>query len=106
MAAKARRGPSATPTSNTPKFCKVSGTGVKGNGNVIRAHSATNRLALTTKPALMTAGETPEEISLALRLSELCISELCINVLLIISYSEFLADVHLRKSGLEVVDCG
>ncbi len=42
------RRPSAKPTSKTPKFCKVKGTGVKGSGSVMRAHSATSRLAPTT----------------------------------------------------------
>src|ERR1051326_600972 len=42
-----RRLPRDNPTSSTPKFCKVKGTGVKGRGRVTRAQSATNMLALT-----------------------------------------------------------
>src|ERR1043165_7423009 len=55
MAANARRGPSASPTSSTPKFCSVSGTGVKGKGRVTRARSAANRLALITTTVFSTA---------------------------------------------------
>src|ERR1700688_5266340 len=47
-AANPRLLPSSKPTSSTPKFCTVSGTGVNGSGIVIRAHNATNKLAPTT----------------------------------------------------------
>src|SRR5262249_48028738 len=47
-AAKPRRLPRTSPTSSTPKFCNVNGTGVTGRGTVILAHNATNKLAPTT----------------------------------------------------------
>src|SRR5256884_8288265 len=50
-AAKPRSLPSMSPTSKTPKFCIVSGTGVNGSGSVTRAHSATKILATTTRAA-------------------------------------------------------
>src|SRR5581483_1555287 len=45
------------PTSSTPMFCMVSGTGVKGSGTVIRAQSATSRLAPTTRAILRSHSE-------------------------------------------------
>src|SRR5438552_13958449 len=50
-AAKPRRLPSMSPTSKTPKFCIVNGTGVNGSGSVTRAHRATKILAPTTSAA-------------------------------------------------------
>ena len=50
-AANPRLLPSAKPTSNTPKFPNVRGTGVNGRGNTSRAHTAITALAQTTIPA-------------------------------------------------------
>src|ERR1039458_10098985 len=50
-AANPRLLPRANPTSKTPKFASVRGTGVNGRGNTNRAHTAITALAPMTIPA-------------------------------------------------------
>src|SRR3954464_9398838 len=57
-AANPRRLPSSNPTSKTARFCTVRGTGVSGiSGMVMRAHTATKRLAPTTRATLRNVSE-------------------------------------------------